>query len=334
MGIITLTHGSGGKSTHELINRIFYKHFNNELLLQQGDSSIIDNLPGKVAITTDSYIVSPIFFPGGDIGKLSICGTVNDLVVSGAKPLYIAAGFIMEEGLEISVLEKVVRSMSETAKSCEVKIVAGDTKVVEKGKGDKLYINTTGIGIFEKGYELSAAGIKAGDKIIVSGTLGEHGITILSQREEINFETEIKSDCCSLQWLIKDILAVSNNIKFIRDITRGGLATTLNEVILEKKQSIIIEEKAIPVRDDVKFLCEILGLDPLYIANEGKVMVIVSKEDAVKVLATMRRNPQGRNAEIIGEVVNDHKGMVFLKTYINGTRIIGMAEGELIPRIC
>lgn len=334
MEIITLAHGSGGKLTHELIKKIFYKHFCNEILLEQGDSSILKKLDGKIAVTTDSYVINPVFFPGGDIGKLSICGTINDLAVSGAKPLYIAVGFILEEGLEISELEKIVISMAQTAKACDVQIVAGDTKVVEKGKGDKIYINTTGIGVFENSLDLTGKRIEEGDKVIVSGTLGDHGITILCEREELNFQAEIESDCNSLHLLIRDILKVSKEIKFIRDVTRGGLATTLNEIIEEKDRSIVLYQNSIPVREDVGVICEILGLDPLYIANEGKIVVIVSKEDCSKVLQTMKSNPLGKNADIIGDVVKDNEGKIYLKTEINGTRILGMIEEELIPRIC
>jgi len=334
MDIITLAHGSGGKRTHELIKNIFYKYFYNEILLQQGDSSIVKTLGEKIAVTTDSYVINPIFFPGGDIGKLSICGTVNDLAVSGAKPLYITVGFIIEEGLEISELERVVISMAETAKKCGVKIVAGDTKVVERGKGDKLYLNTTGIGVFENDFDFTGSQIEAGDKVIVNGTLGDHGVTILCEREELNFEVKLESDCNSVHLLIKDILSVSKKVKFMRDVTRGGLATTLNEIIEEKEMSIILHENSIPIREDVGAICEILGLDPLYIANEGKVVLIVSKEDADKVIETMKNNILGKNASIIGEVVKDNRGKVYLKTEINGTRIVGMVEEELIPRIC
>ncbi len=334
MDIITLSHGSGGRKTNELINKIFYKHFNNEILLEQGDSSIIKNLGEKIAITTDSYVINPIFFPGGDIGKLSICGTVNDLAVSGAKPLYITVGFIIEEGLRISDLERIVKSMAKTAKQCCVKIVAGDTKVVERGKGDKVYINTTGIGIFENNLNLSSQRIEEGDIVIASGTLGDHGITILCAREELNLESEIRSDCNALHLLIRDILKASKKVKFIRDITRGGLATTLNEVIEEKSISILLNQNSIPVREDVSAICEILGVDPLYIANEGKIVLIVSKEDSEGVIKVMKNNPLGKNAALIGEVVKDDRGKVYLKTKINGTRILGMLEEDIIPRIC
>lgn len=334
MDIITLSHGSGGKKTNELINKMFYKYFNNEILLEKGDSSILKNLGDKVAITTDSYVINPIFFPGGNIGKLSICGTINDLAVSGAKPLYITVGFIIEEGLKISDLEIIVKSMAETSKQCGVKIVAGDTKVVERGSGDKIYINTTGIGIFENNIGLSSSKIKDGDKIIVSGTLGDHGTTILCERNDLNLEAKIESDCNALHLLVRDILDISKKVKFIRDVTRGGLATVLNEIIQDKGKSILLNEGSIPVKDEISAICEILGLDPLYIANESKLVLIVSKEDSEKVLNIMKSNPLGKDASLIGEVINDNSEKIYLKTKINGTRILGMSEEELIPRIC
>lgn len=334
MDIITLSHGSGGKKTNELINKMFYKYFYNEILLEQGDSSILRNLGEKVAITTDSYVINPIFFPGGNIGKLSICGTVNDLAVSGAKPLYITVGFIIEEGLKVSDLEIIVKSMAETSKECGVQIVAGDTKVVERGSGDKLYINTTGIGIFEKDVDLSSSMIEEGDKVIVSGTLADHGITILCERNELNLEAKIESDCNALNLLVRDILSVSKKVKFMRDVTRGGLATILNEIVQEKEISILLNQSTIPVREEISAICEILGLDPLYIANEGKLVLIVSKEDSDKVLKVMKNNPLGKDASLIGEVIKDSREKVYLKTKINGTRILGMSDEELIPRIC
>ena len=334
MDIITLAHGSGGESTHELINKIFYKYFNNEILMQQGDSSILKNLGDRIAVTTDSYVINPLFFPGGDIGKLSLCGTVNDLAVSGAKPLYITVGFIIEEGLEISELELIVKSMGETARKCGVEIIAGDTKVVERGKGDKLYLNTTGIGVFENNIDLTGSRINVGDKIIVSGTLGDHGIAILCMREGLNFETKIESDCNSLHLLISDILKAHSKVKFMRDITRGGLGTTLNEIIHGKEMGILLQERSIPVREDVSAICEILGLDPLYMANEGKIIIVVSKEDAERVLETIKNNPLGVNARVVGEIIGNYQGKVYLKTELNGTRALGMLQGEIIPRIC
>jgi hydrogenase expression/formation protein HypE len=334
MNIITLYHGSGGKGTHELIDNIFYKYFHNDILDQQGDSSIINNINGKIAITTDSYVIEPIFFPGGDIGKLSICGTVNDLAVVGAIPLYITAGFIIEEGFDINALEKIAISMAEAAKEAGVKIIAGDTKVVEKGKGDKIYINTTGVGSLRNDVNLGIANIEVGDKIIVSGTMGDHGTAILCKRQDLNFQTEIESDCNALNGLVEEILNSKVQIRFVRDITRGGLATVLNEITNDRELGILLDQYCIPVRDEVSGVCEILGLDPLYIANEGKVLVVVASEHSEKVLDIIRDNPLGKEAAIIGEVIKDKYGRVLLRTNIRGTRILDMAEAEIIPRIC
>lgn len=336
MEIITLSHGSGGKATNKLIDELFYKYFSNEILDQKNDSSILPFINGKLAISTDSFVVNPIFFDGGDIGKLSICGTVNDICMSGAKPLYISVAFIIEEGLTFDELEEVVKSMSETAKEAKVKIVTGDTKVVEKGSCDKLYINTTGIGVIDdrsKSY-LGGNMVKEGDVIIVSGTLGDHGISIMNKRNNLGFDVSIKSDCCLLNSLIEDILSVSNKVKVLRDPTRGGVATTLNEIVEHSKISMEIEESKIPVKEEVNAMCNILGLDPLYIANEGKLIVIVDKEDANAVLGVMKKNPNGYDAVIIGEAINDGKNKLYLKTNIGGKRIINMPEGELLVRIC
>ncbi|WP_129597814.1 hydrogenase expression/formation protein HypE [Anaerophilus nitritogenes] len=335
MNVITLSHGSGGETTHKLIKDIFYKHFENDILLQQNDSSILQKLDGKIAVTTDSFVIKPIFFPGGDIGKLSICGTINDLAVSGAKPMYITVGFIIEEGLDINILEKIVSSMAKTAKQANVKIIAGDTKVVEKGSVDRIFINTTGIG-FVKDEELylCANNIKKGDKIIISGTLGDHGMCIMSQRKGLDFDVDIKSDCNVLNRLVDDLLNISKEVKMMRDPTRGGLATTLNEIIEGSHKSIVLNEEDLPVKEEVMSMCEMLGLDPLYVANEGKVVVIVSREDAYKVLEAMKRNPLGKDSAIIGEVIDDNKNKVYLKTEIGGTRILNMYTEDLLPRIC
>lgn len=335
MDIITLSHGSGGQATNKLINNIFYKYFNNEFLLQQNDSSVLPKLNGRIAVTTDSFVINPIFFPGGDIGKLSVCGTVNDLAMSGAKPLYITCGFIIEEGLEINELEKIVVSMAETAKEAGVSIVTGDTKVVEKDSGDKVYINTTGIGVIEdENIYLSGNSIKPGDKIIVSGTLGDHGICIMNKRKNLGFDIDAESDCGLLHTLIKDILSVSSSIRVLRDPTRGGLATTLNEFASSSLVSIEIEESEIPVKDEIRSMCDILGMDPLYMANEGKLVVVVSEEDCEDVLNIMKKNTMGRESRVIGTAINDGRNKVYLKTEIGGKRIINMSEGELLVRIC
>lgn len=334
MDIITLSHGSGGKVTNNLIEDIFYKYFGNEILLQKNDSSILPNINGKIAITTDSFVINPIFFPGGDIGKLSVCGTVNDIAMSGATPLYITVAFIIEEGLLVSELEEIVRSIGEEAKNANVKIVAGDTKVVEKGSADKIYINTTGIGIIERDMYISVNNAQVGDKIIISGSLGDHGAAIMCKRNNFDFDTDLKSDCASLNYLIKEILDASKNVRILRDPTRGGVATTLNEIAKESSVGIVLNEEDIPIKEEVESICEILGLEPLYIANEGKLAVVVGNEDAQKVLEIMNKNPLGKDAKIIGEIVEDDKNLVYLKTGIGGTRIIDMPTGELLPRIC
>ena len=334
MDIITLSHGSGGKATNKLIEEIFYKHFNNEILLQKNDSSVLPNINGKIAVSTDSFVISPIFFEGGDIGKLSVCGTVNDLAMSGATPLYITVGFIIEEGLKIKELEKIVKSISATAKKANVKIVAGDTKVVEKGNADKIYINTTGRGVIKDTRYLSSENIKVGDKVIISGTLGDHGICIMAKRKNLEFDVSVKSDCGLLDKLIKKVLNSSSNVRVLRDPTRGGLATTLNEFATESNNSILLHEDALPVKEEVASMCEILGFEPLYIANEGKVVVIVGEEDAQKVLEIMKKDPMGKDAQIIGEVIEDHHAAVYMETDIGGTIILNMPVGELLPRIC
>ncbi|WZL72497.1 hydrogenase expression/formation protein HypE [Clostridiaceae bacterium 35-E11] len=334
MRIITLSHGSGGKMTHNLIEDLFYKYFHNDILLQKNDASILPKVKGKIAVTTDSFVINPIFFNGGDIGKLSVCGTVNDLAMSGAKPLYITVGFIIEEGLKIKDLERIVKSIADTANEANVKIVAGDTKVVEKGSADNIYINTTGIGVIEKNIILGGENAKPGDKIIISGTLGDHGICIMSKRKNLEFDVSVKSDCGLLNGLIEKILDASSNVRVLRDPTRGGLATTLNEIAQQSQSSMLLYEETIPVKDEVRSMCEILGFDPLYIANEGKVVVIVAEEDAKQVLEVMKKHPMGQGAQIIGEVIKNEKNAVFLRTDIGGTRLLNMAVGELLPRIC
>ncbi|WP_297991581.1 hydrogenase expression/formation protein HypE [uncultured Clostridium sp.] len=335
MDIITLSHGSGGQATNKLIDNLFYKYFNNEFLSQKNDSSVLPVINGKIAMSTDSFVINPIFFEGGDIGKLAICGTINDICMSGAKPLYISVGFIIEEGLSIKELERIVKSMSKTAKEAGVKIVTGDTKVVERGNCEKIYINTTGIGIIkENNNYLSGNKVKDGDVIIISGTLGDHGMCIMNERENLGFDINIKSDCCLLNKLIEDILSVSNNVRVLRDPTRGGLATTLNEIVEHSKISMEIKEEFIKVKPEVSAMCEILGMDPLFIANEGKVVVIVDEKDADNVLKVMKNNKVGRDSIILGKAIDDGKNKLYLKTNIGGRRIINMPEGEILVRIC
>lgn len=334
MDRIMLSHGSGGEETHNLINELFYKYFKNDILLQQNDSSIINEIKGQIAITTDSFVINPIFFEGGDIGKLSVCGTINDLSMSGAKPLYITVAFIIEEGLLISDLEKIVKSIADTASLAKVSVIAGDTKVVDKGRCDKIYINTTGVGVIDCSKSIDGTNIEVGDKIILSGTIGDHGISIMSQREYFQVENSIKSDCACLNELVENMLSTSNNIKMMRDPTRGGLATTLKEIVNTTNKSILINEASIKIKEDVKNFSEILGLDPLYIANEGKLICIVKSEDAPKVLKTMKENKLGKDASIIGEVINSDNTNLYLKTELGATKILQMAQGEILPRIC
>jgi hydrogenase expression/formation protein HypE len=329
---ILLAHGSGGKLSHDLIQS-FMPDLTNPILERMDDSAVFE-VSGRLAFTTDSYTVNPIFFPGGDIGRLAVCGTVNDLAMSGARPLYLSLAFIIEEGLPISDLKKILTSIKKAAGEAGVKIVTGDTKVVDRGSADKLFINTAGVGIVPEGVEISAANAKPGDKIIISGNIGDHGIAVLSQREGLKFHTPVPSDCAPLNGLVADMLAASANIHSLRDPTRGGLATTLNDFASQSKVGIRIEENKIPVDKAVLAGCELLGFDPLYIANEGKLVAAVAPEDAEAILAGMKRNKYGRGAAIIGEVVPEHPGQVVMMTSLGASRIVDMPVGELLPRIC
>lgn len=333
---ILLSHGSGGKRSHDLIQDLFFKYFENGILNAAGDSAILNIGSENIAFTTDSFVVDPLFFPGGDIGKLAVCGTVNDLAVSGAVPKYLSVGFIIEEGLEFAVLESVVKSMAETAKQANVKIVTGDTKVVNRGKCDKLFINTSGIGELDSKFKKIGSGedIQKGDKILVNGFIGDHGIAVMSARNELKVQVDVKSDCASLNKLIQEALKVLGNIRFMRDATRGGLATVLAEIVQNKNFGIHLTEEKIPIRESVRGMCEFFGFDPLYVANEGKVVMIVPANDAEKMLETMQKNELGKEAQIIGDVVSDHPGKVVLKTQIGGKRIIDMLLGDQLPRIC
>jgi len=334
---ILLAHGSGGRLMHDLIHELFQHHFSNDILDELTDSAVISKLPDgdyDICFTTDSYVVNPLFFPGGDIGKLAVCGTVNDLAVVGAQPLYISCGFIIEEGLDYDTLAKIVESMAEVAKREGIKIVTGDTKVVEKRSADKLFINTSGIGLKPKQLQLGTQYVRPGDKVIINGTIGEHELAILLARGEFEFEAQIQTDCAALTGLIQDVLKVTDKVKFMRDPTRGGLATTLNELVSGMGFGILIHETRIPVRDEVRAICEILGYDPLYLANEGKVVIVVAQEAAEPVLQVMREHPLGKDSQIIGEVVDEPKGKVILRTEIGGHRIIDMLTGVQLPRIC
>jgi hydrogenase expression/formation protein HypE len=330
---ILLAHGSGGKLAHDLVEKSFIKALANPLLAKLDDSAVVD-FSGRLAFTTDSYVVSPIFFPGGDIGKLAVCGTVNDLAMSGAKPLYLSLSFIIEEGLLLSELEKVVDSVQRVAREAGVEIITGDTKVVHRGSADKLFINTTGVGIIAEGVDISGDRARPGDKVILSGTIGDHGIAVISQREGLSFSTKLESDCAPLGGLVAEMVNTSQNIHCLRDPTRGGLATSLNELAKQSKVSIRIEEEKIPVREEVLAACEMLGFDPLYVANEGKLVAIVPDEDADKVIKAMRKNRYGQNAAIIGEVGAEPPGRVVMKTVLGASRIVDMLVGDLLPRIC
>lgn len=339
---ITLAHGSGGRAMHDLVEGLFLEYFKNPLLEKLEDQAVFEIPAGakKLAFTTDSYVVDPIFFPGGDIGALSVHGTVNDLAMSGARPVYLSAGFIIEEGFPIEDLRRVCASMQKAAEEANVQIVTGDTKVVQKGGADKIFINTAGLGVIETGANISASRAAVGDKVIVSGTIGDHGTTILIARGELDLETDIESDSASLNSLVAEMLDEAANlnaldaIHVLRDPTRGGVATTLNEIAMSSDVCIEIREELIPVREEVKGACEILGLDPLYVANEGKLIAVISAEIADRIIARMRENPNGQGACVIGEVKAEPPGIVSMTTGFGGTRIVDMLAGEQLPRIC
>lgn len=328
---ILLGHGSGGKLMHQLIREHFSPAFGIE---GAGDSAVVDVSYKRLAYTTDSYVVTPLFFPGGNIGNLAIHGTVNDLTVAGAEPLFLTAGFIIEEGFLFADLKKIVASMAEAAKQAGVRIVAGDTKVVNKGKADGLFINTSGVGVLSDGIEISASRIKEGDKVIVSGEIGNHGIAILAERNGLTFDPPVQTDSRPLNSLVRKMLEVTKDIHFMRDPTRGGLATTLKEAALESNLCIRIKEAEIPIPPPVKGACGLLGLDPLYVANEGILIAILDNRRAEAVLAAMKSHPFGKNAAVIGEVSGSPAGMVLLETAIGGSRIVDMLPGEMLPRIC
>lgn len=331
---VLLAHGGGGTLSQQLIQKLFFSQFDNDVLNIHHDSAMFELNGSRLAFTTDSYVVQPIFFPGGNIGDLAINGTVNDLSVSGSKPLYISVGFIIEEGFEIEELWKIVLSMKAAANKAGIKIVTGDTKVVDHGKGDKIFINTSGIGIIEDGIDIAPQNCEEGDSVILSGRIAEHGIAIMSAREGLEFETTIKSDSAPLNNLIEAVLRVSKNIHVMRDPTRGGIASALNEIAQSSRKGIQLYEEKIPITEEVKGACEILGLDPLYIANEGKVLIIVPESETDKVLNVMRNDPLGKDASVIGKVTVSDPGLVVMKTLIGSSRIVDMISGEQLPRIC
>lgn len=332
--IITLSHGSGGLKTQRLINDLYIKYFSNDELSQGDDCAKLDVNSKNIVFTTDSFVVSPIFFEGGNIGKLAVCGTVNDISTSGAKPLYLSCGLIIEEGFPIESLELIIKTMAETAKECGVKIVTGDTKVVQKGAADQIFINTSGIGILPEGLNISGRNAMPGDKIIVTGTIGDHGSCIFLEREKMGLAAKIPSDCAPMNSIVKEILEVTDDIHVLRDPTRGGVATTLNEIANQSNVSIILEEAKLPIRQEVSGVCELLGMDPLYMANEGKLLVFVPEKNAQKVLDCIRKNKYGNNADIIGEVLEKGQAKVKIKAVTGGTRILNVLAGDQLPRIC
>jgi len=331
---ILLAHGSGGRLSHLLVKDIV-KKFANPFLEKLDDSAVLDFKKGsKFAFTTDGYVVDPPFFPGGDIGSLAVFGTVNDLAMVGAKPRCLAASAVLEEGFPAGDFERIILSMKKAAARTGVVIVTGDTKVVDKGKVDRIFITTSGIGIVEKGINISSSNVRPGDRIIRSGAIGEHGIAVLTAREKFGIKTGVRSDCAPLNWLVARMTGVSTNIHALRDPTRGGLATTLCEIAEKSSVGMEIEESAIPVKKEVRVLCEMLGFDPLYIANEGKLVAFVPEKDAASVLRAMRGVREGASSRIIGAVVAEHRRTVLLKTKIGGNRVIDMLSGEQLPRIC
>jgi len=330
---IVLGHGSGGRLSHDLLKRLFLPELGKAAPRALDDSAVLTVGGEKLALTTDSHVVSPLFFPGGDIGKLAVCGTVNDLAMAGATPLALTCGFVIEEGLSMDVLQRVVQSMRDAATEAGVYIAAGDTKVVQKGGADKLFINTSGIGKIPVSVDISGANARPGDVIIISGTLGDHGIAVLSAREGLGFETDLVSDVAPLNHLVKSMLE-AGEIHVLRDPTRGGLATTLNEIAEQSEVVIELNEQAIPVKPQVRAACEMLGFDPLYVASEGKLVAFVKAEDAGKIIAAMKSIQYGEDAAIIGSVIAEGEPMVRLKTAIGGTRLVDMLPGEMLPRIC
>jgi len=330
-----LSHGSGGRMMHQLIEDLFIKHFRNKILDEQTDAAILTVGSPEIALTTDSFVIDPLFFPGGNIGKLAVCGTVNDLAVSGAEPLYLSVSFILEEGFPMKQLEEIVKSLAEEAKNAGVLIVTGDTKVVNKGKCDKVFINTAGVGRMrnEDREICRATGIKAGDVIIINGTIGDHGMAVMNARESFNFKVSVDSDCASLNHLIREVLDQAP-VKFMRDPTRGGVATVLNELAGKIGLGIEIEESALPVKKGVKAMCEVLGFDPLHIANEGKVVIVAGEAEGLKILEILKKNELGTQSAIIGRIVNDHPGKVVLRNETGGRRIVDSLSGDQLPRIC
>ena len=333
-GCVEIGHGGGGRATTQLIEALFLATFDNDWLRAQDDFARLIVPPGRLVMATDSHVVSPLFFPGGDIGCLSVHGTLNDVAMSGARPLYLAASFILEEGFPLADLQRIVESMAQAARTAEVPIVTGDTKVVERGKGDGVFITTTGVGVIANGIDISANRAQPGDVILLSGSLGEHGMAVLAQRENLNFDTPIVSDTAALHGLVAAMVAAVPDMHCLRDPTRGGVSSALNEIARQSGVGMRLREAAIPVHEPVRALCEFLGLDPLYIANEGKLLAICPAAEAEILLATMRAHPLGREAAIIGEVVADTQSFVEMETVFGGRRLVDWLSGEPLPRIC
>ena len=331
---ITLSHGSGGKATQTLIEAVFLEAFSNPLLAPLEDGAVLTAHGGRLAFTTDSYVVSPLFFPGGDIGDLAVNGTVNDLAVSGARPLWLSAGFILEEGFPVADLERIVGSMAAAAERAGVQVVTGDTKVVQRGKADGCYVNTAGVGVIERTVELGVATALPGDAVIVSGPIGEHGITVMLARGELDIESEVESDTAPLNGLVERLLDAVPGVRALRDATRGGVATICNEVARAAGVAVVVDEDSVPVRPDVRGACELLGIDPLYVACEGRLVAVVDGDQADAAVAALRSHPLGEGAAVIGRVRDDPPGLVLLKTSFGGTRIVDLLVGDPLPRIC
>jgi len=334
-GHVDLSHGSGGRAMAQLIAGIFYEAFANDWLRQGNDQAAFDVEGGRMVMSTDSYVVSPLFFPGGDIGSLAVHGTINDIAMAGARPLHLSASFIIEEGFALADLQRIASSMGEASRAAGVPIVTGDTKVVERGKADGVFITTTGVGIVPAGLDLSGDRARPGDVVILSGTIGDHGVAVMSKRQNLDFETQIVSDSASLHGLVADLVAAAGpSLRAMRDPTRGGLAATLNELAHQSGVGFRIDEEAVPVRPEVAAACELLGLDPLHVANEGKLIAIVAPEGAAAALAAIKAHPLGRDAAIIGEAITDEARFVQMVTAFGGGRIVDWLSGEQLPRIC
>jgi hydrogenase expression/formation protein HypE len=331
---ILLGHGSGGKMTGELLAGCFLPAFRNDILDKRDDAAVIAIDGGRLAFTTDAYVVTPLFFPGDDIGDLAVNGTVNDLAMAGARPLYLAASFILEEGFALTDLDRIVASMRKAAEAAEISIVTGDTKVVDRGKADGCFVTTTGVGVIEHARTISADRARPGDVVVLSGAIAEHGMAIMAARADLELETPVTSDTAALHRLVLDVLATGADVHCLRDPTRGGLATALNELAQRSGVGMVLDEGRIPIAEPVRGVCELLGLDPLYVANEGKLLAIVAGGDAARVLEAMARHPEGRQARVIGTVVEDDARLVVLKTTVGGRRIVDMLPGEQLPRIC